>query len=410
MDRLKALDRRIQRIAHPGPARRLLRAAMTRSGIGRLLPGSLRAFWINRTIPAAVHRPGGQARVPQTGRVLTLVSHELTATGAPKLALEVAKTCLADGWTVVVVSPEDGPYRDLFVQAGTTVIVSPLTWGRASPVFDLARCSDVVLCNTIVAALLVRHGLPAPLVWYVHETDYIATFDRPGIDLKAAFRSARQIWAASPMVARSLAAFTDRAEVMGGTVEPVVPRSRPAGDAARLLVMGGIEPRKGQLGLAHATAMLGVREQAGLNLTIHGRETDPGYAAEVRQAAASLPCWHAGGALSPADALDTLAEADGVVIPSLDEPLSLVALEAMSAGKVVICTRACGIADFLTDGVDAFVGPDASPDSLALTLTRALQTRERWIEIGANARRRYEEEFSPRSFATRVNNRIQAAV
>jgi glycosyltransferase involved in cell wall biosynthesis len=145
-------------------------------------------------------------------------------------------------------------------------------------------------------------------------------------------------------------------------------------------------------------------------LTIHGRETDPGYAAEVRQASASLPFWYDGGALSPTAALDTLAEADGVIIPSLDEPLSLVALEAMSAGKVVICTRACGIADFLTDGFDSFVGPDASPDSLALTLTRALQARERWIEIGANAGRRYEEKFSPRSFATRVSNRIQAAV
>lgn len=383
---------------------------MIRSGLGRLLPGGFRAFWVNRTIPARVHMPHDRASGPAAGRVLILVSHELTATGAPKLALEVAKACLAEGWTVVVVSPEDGPYRNLFVQAGATVIVSPLTWGRASPVFDLARHCDVVLCNTIVAALLVRHGLPAPLIWYVHETEYVATFDRPDIDLAATFRSAQQIWAASPMVARSLAAFTDRAEVMGATVQPVAPRSRPMGDTARLLVMGGIEPRKGQLGLAHAAATLTEQQRAGLSLTIHGRETDPAYAAQVRQAAVSLPFWHDGGPLPPTAALDVLAAADGVIIPSLDEPLSLVALEAMSAGKVVICTRSCGIADFLDDGINGFIGLDASPDSLAMTLTRALQAREQWNAIGLSARRRYEEEFSPHAFAARVCSRIEAAI
>lgn len=380
---------------------------MIRSALGGLLPGGLRAFWINRTIPAGVYMPRDRASGPAAGRVLILVSHELTATGAPKLALEVAKACLAEGWTVVVVSPEDGPYRDLFVQGGATVIVSPLTWGRASPVFDLARHCDVVLCNTIVAALLVRHGLPAPLIWYVHETEYVAMFDRPDIDLAAAFRSARQIWAASPMVARSLATFTDRAEVIGATVQPVAPRSRPIGDTVRLLVMGGIEPRKGQLGLAHAAAALTEQQRAGISLTIHGRETDPAYAAQVRQAAASLPFWHDGGPLPPAAALNVLAEADGVIIPSLDEPLSLVALEAMSAGRVVICTRSCGISDFLDDGINAFVGPDASPNSLAMTLSRALEMRARWAVIGENARRLYEEKFSPKSFYARVNDHIQ---
>ncbi|KQO53900.1 hypothetical protein ASF14_20230 [Sphingomonas sp. Leaf257] len=390
--------------------RKLLRKAMILSGLGRLLPGGLRAFWMNRTVPTAVHLPHDRECGQRTGRVLILVSHELTATGAPKLALEVAKACLADGWTVVVVSPEDGPYRDLFIQAGATVIISPLTWGRSSPVFDLARHCDVVLCNTIVAALLIRRGLPAPLIWYVHETEYVATFDRPDIDLAAAFRSARQIWASSPMVARSLAAFTDRAEVMGATVEPVASRSRTEGNTARLLVMGGIEARKGQLGLAHAAATLTKQERMAISLTIHGRETDPAYAAQVRQVAASLPFWHDGGPLSPGAAVNVIAEADGVIIPSLDEPLSLVALEAMSAGKIVICTRSCGIADFLNDSVDGFIGLDASPDSLALTLTRALQAREQWDAIGANARQRYEKEFSPHAFSARVCSRIDAAV
>ena len=412
MDRLEALAGQINHIAHPGVLRRLLQVAMRRSHLERVLPNTVRAFWVNRAIPAAVYAPDArQIRIkPKIGRsrVLTLVSHELTATGAPKLALEVAKTCLGDGWTVIVVSPEDGPYRELFVQAGATVIVSRLTWGRASPVFDLARCSDIVLCNTIVAALLVRHRLPAPLVWYIHETEYVAAFDRPGIDLRAAFQSARQIWAASPMVARSLAAFTDRAEVVGGTVDPVTARPRAPSTKAHFLVLGGIEPRKGQLGLAEAAATLTLDEQMSIALTIHGRETDPAYAANVRKASEPLPFWHNGGALSPSAALEALAEADGVIIPSLDEPLSLVALEAMSAGKIVICTRACGIADFLHDGIDAFVGLDASPDSLALTIRRALKDRARWDLIGDRARLLFHDQFSSESFSKRLLGRLNS--
>lgn len=388
---------------------------MKRSRLGRFLPATLRVIWNNRLVPAAVHAPAGapagtgQAQDQRgRGRVLTLVSHELTPTGAPKLALQVARACIAGGWTVVVVSPEDGPYRDLFVRAGATVVVSPLTWGRSSPAQDLARCSDAVLCNTIVAALLVRHGVPAPLVWYVHETEYIATFDRPDLDLGVALGSARQLWAASPMVARHLAPFADHVEVMGGTVEPVAARPAAHDGPARLLVMGGVESRKGQLGLARAGALLSPAHRAALRITLHGRETDPAYAETVRLEAASLPFWRQGAALSPDAALEALAGADGVIIPSLDEPLSLVALEAMSAGKVVICTRACGIADFLTDGRDAFIGPDASAPSLAATLARALDARDRWPAMGEEARRRFNDRFSPQAFAARVRDRLDA--
>ena len=359
---------------------------------------------------AGLERRAGRTQVFGKGqgtRVLMIVSHELAPSGAPKLACQVAKICLADGWQVIVVSPSDGPYRETLVAAGAVVVTTPMALHDRSPIFTLAEGVDVVLCNTIITANLLIRRPGRRRICYVHETATIGWMAEQGRNLRLALKQADQIWAASPLVSRCLQPHADAVVVIGGAVDSVPANPIREEQPKRLLVLGSIEPRKGQLPLAHAYAALSPEKRRAITVTVHGREYDKTYAATLRLATAGLTGWENAEVLSPEAARAALADADGVIIPSLDEPLSLVALEAMSAGKLVLCTRACGVADFLEDGISAFLADAPTAAGIGDMLARALANPARWAAIGGKGRAVYDAEFHPDVFAAKVRQHLR---
>ena len=393
---LRAIDRRHRR---RGPLRRLLAAAMRIPGWNKL------PYW------ARLHAEGFAApgriwgSLPtDAARVVLIASHELTASGAPRLAVEVARACIAKGWGVIVVTGADGAFRAPLVEAGAVVIATPTALSRRSPVFALAPHADALVCNTLVTLGLVRRRPPVPTIWYIHETGLIDEIGRDA-EIGAAATAADALWASSPMVARAIGRFGRAATVIGGTGDPAPPIASTHERMPRqAVVLGGFEPRKGQLALAQAYAALPEQYRARLQITFHGRIVDPAYHAAFR--GLLVPGLVDGGLLPTDAAARAVADADATIVPSSDEPLSLVAVDAMAAGRVVLCSRACGIADYLADGVSGFVGVDGSPISLAELMKRALDHGDRWPAIGAAGRAIWASEFSPDVYAARVTDAI----
>src|SRR6185295_4538356 len=123
-----------------------------------------------------------------------------------------------------------------------------------------------------------------------------------------------------------------------------VPRP-PSGAEAPIVisVIGSYEPRKGQ-----DLAVLSVRglpaEIAGkCELRLFGRVLDSAFHAKVLSLARGAPNILVGGELTPDQCLDELQKSDIVLVPSRDDVLSLVALDALRAGKVLICSPAVGV-------------------------------------------------------------------
>ena len=92
-------------------------------------------------------------------------------------------------------------------------------------------------------------------------------------------------------------------------------------------------------------------------------------------------------------ALDLLA------IPSVNEGLSNVALEAMSSGVPVLANLACGHGHILTSGREGVIADLATPAALAAQLTALLAQPERLIDFGEKARTRILGHFSIGSMA-----------
>ncbi|MHB1517369.1 MAG: glycosyltransferase [Acidimicrobiales bacterium] len=70
------------------------------------------------------------------------------------------------------------------------------------------------------------------------------------------------------------------------------------------------------------------------------------------------------------DALRLLTAADVVVLPSHQEGLPVVLMEAMSVGATVVATTVGGVPRVITDGINGLLVPPGRPDALAEALIR----------------------------------------
>jgi O-antigen biosynthesis protein len=97
-----------------------------------------------------------------------------------------------------------------------------------------------------------------------------------------------------------------------------------------------------------------------------------------------------------------ILDADIILVPSRDDTLPLVSIEALAAGKVLICSATTGTADYIIDGQSGFILHHNGPHDVCQTLMRVLDRKAEWADIGANARRLYETRFTPDAFKTRL--------
>jgi glycosyltransferase involved in cell wall biosynthesis len=96
------------------------------------------------------------------------------------------------------------------------------------------------------------------------------------------------------------------------------------------------------------------------------------------------------------DVVPYLRHCDIFVLPSLEEGSgSEAVLEAMQAGLPIVASEIDGIPEDLTDDVDALLVQPGHVESLRSALERLLSSADLRAELGAAARRRYEQRFSP---------------
>lgn len=374
-----------------------MRRVATRLARSPRLPRGLRAWLASATIERIVgHLPDA------FNRCVLIVSHELAAAGAPKALVEVVRACRKRNWAAIVIGPADGPYADILATNGALVIVSPYAITDLSPAIELADMVDVVLCNTIACVELVAQ-LPAPkVVWYLHETGAIAQFVAHHPQLEQSMRAVADVWTASPLVSASLGALRDDPFVLEAACEPVDAPAMAGTDSggAQALVLGSLEPRKGQDLLIEAYR-IGAFAIA-LSVSFYGRVLDHEFTTRITAAVAGTPGLEYGGVLTPDAAVAALRDAHMVIVCSRDEPLSLVAVEAMSAERIVVCSTASGIARYLRDGESAYVASSPAPADLAAAIGRALADRANWPAVARAGRHVYDRHFSRDAFEQAV--------
>jgi glycosyltransferase involved in cell wall biosynthesis len=99
------------------------------------------------------------------------------------------------------------------------------------------------------------------------------------------------------------------------------------------------------------------------------------------------------GALPPAQVQEWMRRARVLVLPSIEEGLGVVLLEAMSSGTPCIASNTGGIPDIVTPDVGHII-PPAQPQALASAVNSILADKERWLRLSYNARIEAETKYS----------------
>jgi glycosyltransferase involved in cell wall biosynthesis/cellulose synthase/poly-beta-1,6-N-acetylglucosamine synthase-like glycosyltransferase len=336
---------------------------------------------------------------------LLFFSHDLSLSGAPILLLHLAIWCKNNGIFVVVMAPEDGPLREKYQAAGIPLIVDPLITTGHESFTKFAGEFDCILANTIRSEPVVRsaHSAHVPVIWWMHETLVGEHYLQGEATLRSSLALADVILAPTERTASVYRPFTEFPvkHLLYGIPE-VVAQSGGSQDHAsrpvRFLVLGSIEPRKGQDIFVKAVASLSAEARRSAEFHLLGRIMDPEFGASVEAAASKLENFSIDHARDHGEALDALRGIDVLVCSSRDEAMPVTILEALSLGKAIISTKVGGIGEILMDGHDALLVKPEDPEALASAMERLINDPELARRLSQNARETFAKNFTLNRF------------
>jgi glycosyltransferase involved in cell wall biosynthesis len=268
-----------------------------------------------------------------------------------------------------------------------------LSLWRKSAIIVTCRALGVPAVLHLHAAQLHHYyqGLPSPLQ---RLTRWVFSLPESVVVLGDAARG---------FVTGELGVAPQRVEiVINGVPEPQAPpHKRPASpDARKVLFLGNLSERKGVSDLLRALAKPGF-DTARLQVCLAGGGDVPAYQAMARilgvEGFVRFEGW-----CDQARVAELLAQTDVLVLPSYDEGLPLVILEALAHGVAVVCTPVGEIPSALCDGINACFVTPGDIDGIAAALQKLLREPEQIERLGRNGRLLYEQEFSIARFFASV--------
>ncbi|PPD35022.1 MAG: glycosyl transferase family 1 [Methylomonas sp.] len=172
--------------------------------------------------------------------------------------------------------------------------------------------------------------------------------------------------------------------------------SREDNKVFRLLFLGNLSERKGVSDLLRALPQ--VKYECGQMLVTIAGGGDVIHYQELAQQLGVDDIVKFTGWVDQKKAAELLADADTLILPSYDEGLPLVILEALSASVPVICTPVGEIPTVLTDKFNAcFVTPGDST-SIAIGIINLIRNPDLRLKLRNNGRDIYLREFAMARF------------
>jgi glycosyltransferase involved in cell wall biosynthesis len=320
--------------------------------------------------------------------------------GGQRVALEVARRLTAEGDSIGLFVPGEGPFAEEFRALGSTVYRADLQTLRRTtgigPAARLARAYDLLYSHTSVPGEILgaRVARRAGIAYVVHRhTDpYFSPQTLTRLVQRWLYRRglhATPFIAVAPHIATALERLgIERAAITvitnGIDVEEVRQRGRrpiPRGDGVAVGLLGRLDPRqKGQDLFLQAVRLLhDSRAQY-----VIGGNSGPfrDQEAAIRQLAAStgVEIEEPGRA-----GVEFLASLDIVVIPSRYEGSPLTLFEAMALGKPIIASRIPGITEVLEPNDAGVLVPPNDADALARATASLAANPARRETLGRNA-------------------------
>ncbi len=333
--------------------------------------------------------------------------------GAEVHVISLSEKLRERGHQVTVICPRGRPLVAELAARGLPVH-TPRTTGKFDPLMLLRLVHWLRRDRThVIHTHLSTASLLGSLAARIVGVPSLATVH--GLNTRTCYNYAHSIIAVSNAVKQHLVAQRmppDRITVIHNGVD-LRAFSRPDGsqgirrqwnlpEAAPVLVtVGRLAPTKGHADLLHALATLVADPRWNdLRLLVVGSGA---LLPQLRQLADRLDLaervifagFHR-------DVLPFLQAADIFVLPSVQEGLSLSALEAMALGKPVVACRVGGTPEVVVDGETGILVAPGQPADLARALEHLLSHPDQARAMGAAGQRRVKEAFDLEQMVSRI--------
>jgi glycosyltransferase involved in cell wall biosynthesis len=389
-------------------------------------------------------------RAAVAGKHVTILSHEMTYTGAPTIVRELARSFAEKGVGVSVVTQIDGPLRREFERLGFRVhVVRPShrlqrrfdrlhlqvekkkrgwrfakvrreivraissAWNAARLLKATRKTSGVLLINSFASwpvGLKLLKRWRGPAFWYIHETyepQVMMPHAKENERLKQFHASGRVKMLYGSDATRALwknSGYDGAVRYWSGIRASVsADRSQPVSDKKRrvILSVGTAGGRKGTRHLIEAFA-IGRREgliPGDVELCIVGCHP-PSWHAQTRDLILRVHQPDLFGfvrlthIVEPAALAGYFDEADVYVQSSLMEGVPIALLTAMSRGLPIVTTDVDGCKEAIVDGESGLLVPPRQEAAMAFAMARVVADQELAMRLGAAAREQFAERFS----------------
>ncbi|MCM1171696.1 MAG: polysaccharide pyruvyl transferase family protein [Clostridium sp.] len=331
---------------------------------------------------------------------VVLHSIDLSLTGAPLCLMDMAVFLADMGYSITFLSPFDGPLKYQLEEKGFVLIVYDGYIDNSMR--TVISRADFVVANTLYSKEFVKEiqKLDVPIFWWIHEIEIHYNFvDMSGIDADI------RLLAAGPLVASYIRKYYD----MDSYILPIyvncdydIDDSRIRNDRIRFVNIGSIHVIKGQNILIEAISKLPFEYRNRAEFIFVGKSSgsDASDAIEenIRLCADELDevAWYS--ELSKDKMFKLYGSVDAVIVCSIAETTSAVAVEGFACEKPVIVSDVAGVVEYMTDGYDGYMCPVYDSDALAKKIMYVMDNYEEAREVGKRGRTIYDNVFSKDAF------------
>ena len=194
-------------------------------------------------------------------------------------------------------------------------------------------------------------------------------------------------------------------DIQARDIQTVRGQLRLTGEEFLVGTVGDVIARKGQLYLFRAMSEI-VKQVPNFKLVLLGRfKRGEPYVRKLRAIQKREELFTRVKWLGLRDNIqDFMATFDLCVVPSVEEPLGLVALESLAAGTPVVASQTGGLPEIITHGENGLLVPPKDPQQLAQAVIELAHNSQRRVSMGEAGREKVNEQFDPQALAAKVES------
>lgn len=336
-----------------------------------------------------------------------LISGELSITGAPIQMLKLAEVLCEFGYQPFVFSPFGGDMIEAYTNIGIPVICGTGTKVSAEWINDLVRGFDLIFINTLQMSSYVRYLADGKrsIFWWIHESSFL--FNEKCCSNIPTVKNLK-ILAASETVREHIAKYMRReSEVLDVCTEDFGEVDKKTSGKTTFLWAGSLDYNKAPEVLFKAILDLPPVYTDKAEFIVVGQSHKANEYAELVEALSSKQQnIHYRKAIEHKEFIELIDEVDAVVVTSIEETTSMVAVEGLMKGKAVICSDGCGVTKYLKDGESGFVFPVGNAAMLSEKIKFIIDNNDRLDALRHKGRIIYDDNYSLKIFRQKLKRLV----